>query len=154
MRSSFFGFPAFAIRSDAGVSRPAGRVNLLRSRLDPGRSGRATPIERVYRELITLRLTDPTLREPDRAATRAGAVRADMVAVWRTGPGGPRLLLANFGAAATVTPADVAPGDGATVWRLIWRTPPSLDPALEEGLTVREGAITVPGQCAVLFGGT
>ncbi|MER3420966.1 MAG: malto-oligosyltrehalose trehalohydrolase, partial [Chloroflexota bacterium] len=79
-----------------------------RSKLDPAERARNAPMERLYRDLLTLRREDPVLRVQDRAATRAAPLTDDVLAVHRWQGAAQRLLLVNFGAAAHL-PASTPP---------------------------------------------
>lgn len=102
-RKEFAAFPAFQdpARRER-IPDPQAIETFMRSKLDPAERARNAPIERLHRDLLALRRTDPVLRVQDRARTRAIAPTPDVLALLRWTETEHRLLLLNLGPAVRI----------------------------------------------------
>ena len=124
-RAEFADFGAFAdpdMRDS--IPDPQAEATFLASKLDLGERRSNAPIYRLYQELLALRRGDLVLSTGDRAGTRTFAVGAQIIVVHRWSGTAHRVLVANFGAAASL-PLDETQGLEATAgadWRLLLST--------------------------------
>jgi maltooligosyltrehalose trehalohydrolase len=158
-RAEFAAFRAFAdpeLRES--IPDPQAEATFLASKLDLEERTTNAPTYRLYHELLALRRGDPVLSSGDRAATRAFAVGAQIVAVHRWRGAAHRLLVANFGAAASLPLADTP--DFASLasadWRLLlWTADRQFGGGGQEaGLCggERDRRLMVPARSAAIFG--
>jgi maltooligosyltrehalose trehalohydrolase len=124
-RGEFADFRAFAdpdMRDS--IPDPQAESTFLASKLDLDERRTNAPIYRLYQELLALRRGDSVLSIGDRAATRALAVGAQIVVVHRWRGTAHRLLVANFGAAASLPLADTPELEAmaGADWRLLLST--------------------------------
>jgi maltooligosyltrehalose trehalohydrolase len=154
-RREFAAFPAFRDpRRRALIPDPQAEDTFLRSRLDPAERARNAAVERLYRDLLALRRDDPVLRVQDRAATRARAVSAAVVAVHRRRDGAHRLALVNFGGPARVALADAVGAEAPPAgWRLRWWSGDRRYGGAGTAPAVHGGLVDLPARCAALFAG-
>ncbi len=149
-RQEFAAFPAFRDPARrARIPDPQDEATFRRSKLDPGERARHAPMERLYRDLLALRRHDPVLRVPDRTATHAAPLTADVLAVHRWRGAEQRLLLVNFGAAVRLPALEspLVPPSASLVW---WSRDARYggDGAAP---TRAHGAVHLPARCAALF---
>lgn len=124
-REEFSGFRAFSdpdLRE--AIPDPQALSTFLASKLRLEERRTNAALYRLYRELLALRRGDPELAVADRGQTRACAVGAHLLIVHRWAGDEHRLLLANFGAATSLSLADTplfesSPRDG---WRVMLST--------------------------------
>ncbi|HEX5500938.1 MAG TPA: DUF3459 domain-containing protein, partial [Thermomicrobiales bacterium] len=106
-RKEFEGFRDFRAAALEQIPDPQDPASFFRSKLDlRERTTTGAPTERLYRALLALRRDDPVLAVRDRSRLRFSAIADDLLAVLRDGSGESRLLLANFGPARSLAPAD------------------------------------------------
>ena len=157
-RAEFAAFRAFA-DPDMRDSIPDPQVELtfLASKLDLEERSANAPTYRLYQELLALRRGDPVLSSGDRAATRAFAVGAQIVVVQRWRGTAQRVLVANFGAAASLPLTDT-PGLEALAgadWRLLLSTADEQfgGSGCETGLcgSERHRRLRVPARSSAIF---
>ncbi len=157
-RAEFAGFRAFA---DPGLRNaipdPQAEVTFLASKLDLEERRSNAPTYRLYRELLSLRRGDPVLSRGERAATRAFAVGAQILAVHRWLGTAHRVLVANFGADASLPLADTPELEAmaGADWRLLLSTADRQfgGSGRETGLCggERERRLHVPARSAAIF---
>jgi maltooligosyltrehalose trehalohydrolase len=157
-RAEFAGFRAFADPDlrDA-IPDPQADVTFRASKLDLGERKRNAPTYRLYQELLALRRGDPVLSRGERAATHAFAAGTQTVVVHRWLGTARRVLVANFGAAASLTLANT-PGLAAMAgadWRLLLSTADRQfgGSGGEAGLcgSERDRRLRVPARSAAIF---
>jgi hypothetical protein len=143
------------------IPDPQAEATFLASKLDLAERSTNAPTYRLYQQLLALRRGDPVLSTGDRAATRAFAVGARVVVVHRWLGTAHRMLVANFGAAASLPLADT-PGLEAVAgadWRLLLSTADrefggsGSESGREAGLcgSARDRRLTMPGRSAAIF---
>jgi maltooligosyltrehalose trehalohydrolase len=106
-RAEFSGFRAFSdpdLRHS--IPDPQAEETFLASKLKLDERWTHKGIYQLYHDLLALRRDDPVLARQDRSRTHAAAIGAEIVAVYRWHEDGHRLIMANFGAAASVPAAD------------------------------------------------
>jgi maltooligosyltrehalose trehalohydrolase len=157
-RSEFAAFRAFAdpdVRDS--IPDPQAEPTFLASKLDLDERQTNAPTYRLYQELLALRRGDPVLSTGDRAATRVFAAGAQILVVHRWRGTEHRVLVANFGAAASLALADtpeleaMAGGD----WLLLLSTEDQQfgGSGSEAGLCggERDRQLRVPARSAAIF---
>ena len=157
-RAEFAAFRAFAdpdVRDS--IPDPQAESTFLASKLDLDERRTNAPTYRLYQELLALRRSDPVLSTGDRATTRAFAVGAQILVVHRWQGTAQRVLVANFGAAASLPLADtpdLAAMAGAD-WRLLLSTADRQfgGSGGEAGLcgSERDRRLRVPARSAAIF---
>jgi maltooligosyltrehalose trehalohydrolase len=157
-RAEFAAFRAFA---DPGlrdaIPDPQAESTFLASKLDLAERKTNAPTYRLYQALLALRRDDPVLRSGDQAATRALAAGPEIVVVHRWLGTAQRVLVANFGAAASLplaeTPELAAMADAD--WRLLLSTADRQfgGSGCETGLCgdERDRSLRVPARSAAIF---
>jgi 1,4-alpha-glucan branching enzyme len=131
------------------------------SKLDLEERRTNAPTYRLYQELLALRRGDPVLSTGDRAATQAFAVGARIVVVHRWRGTEHRVLVANFGAAASLPLADTPDLEAmaGADWRLLLSTADrqfggsGSESGHEVGLcgSERDRRLRVPARSAAIF---
>ncbi len=149
-RQEFAAFPAFRDPARrARIPDPQDEATFRRSKLDPAERARNAAMERLYRDLLTLRREDPVLRRQDRTATRAVPLTDDVLAMHRWQGEAQRLLLVNFGAAVRLpTPTTPLLPPSAT---LLWCSRDIRYGGDGAAPLRTERDLHLPARCAALF---
>ena len=157
-RAEFAAFRAFADPDMRGsIPDPQAEATFLASKLDLAERRTNAPIYRLYQELLALRRGDPVLSSGDRAATRAFAVGAQIVGVHRWLGTEHRVLVANFGAAASLPLVDTPELEAmaGADWQLLLSTADERfgGSGREAGLCggERDRRLRVPARSAAIF---
>ncbi len=149
-------FAAFAAFRDperrARIPDPQADATFARSRLDPDERARNAPLERLYRDLLALRRTDPVLRVQDRRATVTTAPSPHIVVVYRRHGNGHRVLVVNLGEAAALpwARAGIA-GIPPVDWHIRWWSGDAAYGGSGEGPSFAADAVRLPARCAVVL---
>jgi maltooligosyltrehalose trehalohydrolase len=161
-RAEFAGFRAFADpEMRDSIPDPQAEATFLASKLDLAERSTNAPTYRLYQQLLALRRGDPVLSTGDRAATRAFAVGPQILVVHRWLGTMHRVLVANFGAAASLPLADTAGLENmaGADWRLLLSTADrqfggsGSESGGEAGLcgSERDRRLRVPARSAAIF---
>jgi maltooligosyltrehalose trehalohydrolase len=103
-RGEFSGFRAFADEDmRASIPDPQAESTFLSSKLKRGERRTNAGISALYRELLRLRREDPVLSAADRTRVRSAALGAQALAVHLWQGDEHRVLIANFGAATSLS---------------------------------------------------
>ena len=157
-RAEFAAFRAFADPAMRdSIPDPQAEATFQASKLDLDERRTNAPTYRLYQELLALRRGDLVLSTGDRAATRAFAVGARIVVVHRWRGTEHRVLVANFGAAASLPLADTPELEGmaGADWQLLLSTADVRfgGSGSEAGLCggERDRRLRVPARSAAIF---
>jgi maltooligosyltrehalose trehalohydrolase len=151
-RKEFASFPAFrdAARRER-IPDPQATETFIRSKLDPAERARNAAIERLHRDLLSLRRHDPVLRHQDRLRTSASAPTPDVMAMARWGDAGTRLLLVNLGEEERLAQASLNLDLPAGPWRARWHSSDHAYGGDGRSAVIDGEAVTLPARCAVLL---
>jgi maltooligosyltrehalose trehalohydrolase len=147
-------FKGFGVFSDEHLREtipdPQAESTFLSSKLKLEERETNAGIYRLYRDLLAMRRDDPVLSQNDRSRTRAQALTSQQVAVQRWAGDEHRLLLANFGAEATVDLA-VLEGLPEGEWRVLLNTTDRLYDGTGEDVNVSGRSVVIPARSAVVL---
>ncbi len=150
-RAEFKGFGVFDdehLRET--IPDPQAESTFLASKLKLEERESNVGIHRLHRELLAMRRSDAVLSHNDRSRTRAQALTAQQVAVHRWTDDGHRLLLANFGAEATV---DLGALEGVPegAWSVVLSTADRRFDGTGEDVRASGREVVVPARAAVVL---
>jgi maltooligosyltrehalose trehalohydrolase len=157
-REEFGGFRAFKDEQVRDlIPDPQAESTFLASKLRVEERERHAGIYALYRELLSLRRSDPVLQNRDRTATRAIPAGVHALVIDRWLGDDHRVLITNFGAEATISLSELGGFDriAGGQWSVLLSTSvPRFGGGGEEAiLSTRSGdmTITVPARTAVVF---
>lgn len=152
-RKEFAAFPAFQDPDRrARIPDPQAVETFMRSKLAPAERGRNAAIERLHRDLLSLRRHDPVLRVQDRLRTRATAPTPDLVAMARWSEAGARLLLVNLGSEPRTAWASLNAGLPPGPWRTLWHSRDAAYGGDGAAPVIDAEGVTLPDRSATLLG--
>lgn len=139
------------------IPDPQDRETFFRSKLDLSERASHPGVYRLYRDLVSLRRTDPVFSAQDRSRLRVAAVGDSMLALHLRGPEGHRLVVSNFGGETAVHLGRAAglgelPGGG---WELVLSSASSRygGDGREPDVLARDGGLylSLPAACSGVF---
>jgi maltooligosyltrehalose trehalohydrolase len=120
-REEFKGFSAFNDPTRrAAIPDPQAEETFQRSKLDFDERQRHGEVYTAYQELLTLRRSDPVLRQADRRSTRAHALTSKVLAIHRWAGNDHRLALLNFGESDFRFDPATVPNVPSSWWEALW----------------------------------
>jgi maltooligosyltrehalose trehalohydrolase len=151
-RKEFAAFPAFQDPAQRErIPDPQAPETFTRSRLDPAERARNAAIERLHRDLLSLRRNDPVLQGQDRLRTSASAPALDVVAMARWNDEGTRLLLVNLGGETRTAWGALGLDLPSGPWHTLWHSRDLAYGGDGAAAIINTDDITVPAGCAVLL---